>query len=184
MRHSGDFDENCYPFIYEDGALCDFEVFTDELCGHLGAACSLLADPGCQDIVADLAQIQPLAFHANGSVRGRLAVSEQDLDWLKARLHYWRQQPGGQCAGFVLPRGAQPVPVLHQGRSACKKALRALVRVEQQGIAVPPQVPRLLNVLCNLLFVLTLVINHRRGLAEVPFVSLSYGRAVATRPRD
>ena len=42
MKHSRDPDENCYPFIYEAGALCDFEVFTDELCGHLGAALSLL----------------------------------------------------------------------------------------------------------------------------------------------
>ena len=30
MKHSRDPDENCYPFIYEAGALCDFEVFTDE----------------------------------------------------------------------------------------------------------------------------------------------------------
>lgn len=184
MKHSRDPDENCYPFIYEAGALCDFEVFTDELSGHLGAALSLLEDPACQDIVDDLAAIQPLAFHANGSVRGRLAIGEADIDWLKARLAHWRSQPGGQAGGFVLPRGAQPVPTLHLGRSACKKAIRALVQVEQQGITVPLQVPRLLNVLCNLLFVLTLVINHRRGLAEVPFVSLSYGRAVATRPRD
>lgn len=176
MKHSRDFDENCYPFIYEDGALCDFEVFTDELCGHLGAALSLLEDADGQDIRDDLALIQPLAFHANGSVRGRLAISEADIDWLKARLAHWRSQPGGQCAGFVVPRGAQPVPALHLGRSACKKAIRALVRVEQEGISVPMVVPRWLNLLCNVLFVLTLVINQRRGLAETTFVSLSYGR--------
>lgn len=176
MKHSRDTDENCYPFIYEAGALCDFEVFTDELCGHLGAALSLLEDPGCQDIVDDLAAIQPLAFHANGSVRGRVAIDEADIDWLKARLQYWRNQPGGQAGGFVLPRGAQPVPALHLGRSACKKAIRALVQVEQQGITVPMAVPRWLNVLCNVLFVLTLVINHRRGRLEVGFVSRSYGR--------
>ena len=178
MKHSRDTDENCYPFIYEAGALCDFEVFTDELCGHLGAALSLLEDPGCQDIGDDLALIQPLAFHANGSVRGRLAIDEADIDWLKARLAHWRRQPGGQAGGFVLPRGAQPVPTLHLGRSACKKAIRALVQVEQQGITVPMEVPRWLNVLCNLLFVLSLVINHRRGLRETGFVSRSYGRLV------
>ena len=31
----------CYPFIYETSSLCDFEVITDELCGHIGAAFSL-----------------------------------------------------------------------------------------------------------------------------------------------
>ena len=176
MKHSRDTDENCYPFIYETGSLCDFEVFTDELCGHLGAVLSLFDDADGQDIREDLALIQPLAFHANGSVRGRLAISEADIDWLKARLAHWRNQPGGTVAHFVLPRGAQPVPALHLGRSACKKAIRALVQVEQQGIAVPMEVPRWLNVLCNLLFVLSLVINHRRGLAETAFVSRSYGR--------
>ena len=179
MKHSRDHDENCYPFIYEAGHLCDFEAFTDELCGHLGAALSLLDDADCQDIRDDLARMQPLAFHANGSVRGRLALDEADIDWLKSRLQHWRAQPGGHCAGFVLPRGTQPVPSLHLGRAACKKAIRALVRVEQEGISVPMPVPRLLNVLCNVLFVLSLVINHRRGLAEVPFVSLSYGRLPA-----
>lgn len=177
MKHSRDIDENCYPFIYEAGHLCDFEAFTDELCGHIGAAVSLLPDAGCDDLRADLAQMQPLAFHANGSVRGRLAVGEADIAWLKARLAHWRAQPGGSVASFVLPRGTQPVPCLHLGRAACKKAIRALVRVEAEGITVPMEVPRLLNLLCNVLFTLTLVINRRRGLDEVEFVSLSYGRA-------
>lgn len=176
MKHTRDMDENCYPFLYETGALCDFEVFTDELCGHLGAALSLLGDADCQDIRDDLAVLQPLAFHANGSVRGRLALDQADIDWLKARLAHWRGQPGGQCAGFVLPRGAQPIPFLHLGRSACKKAIRALVRAEQDAVVVPMEVPRWLNLLCNVLFVLTLVINHRRGVAEAGFVSRSYGR--------
>ena len=175
MKHSRDVDENCYPFIYEAGHLCDFEAFTDELCGHIGAAVSLLDGIAFDDVRADLAQMQPLAFHANGSLRGRLAVGEDDITWLKARLAHWRAQPGGTLDHFVLPRGAQPVPFLHLGRSACKKAIRALVRVEAEGRQVPMEVPRLLNVLCNVLFALTLVINHRRGLDEVPFDSLSYG---------
>jgi len=170
-----DTDENCYPFLHEASALCDFEVATDSLCGHIGAAVSLLAEPGMDDIRADLALVQPLAFHANGSLRGRLAVGEQDIAWLKQRLAWWRAQPGGRVAHFVLPRGGMPVPFLHLGRSACKQAVRALVRVRAEGRVVPEQVPRLLEVLCNLLFTLALVINHRRGLDEVPFHSLSYG---------
>lgn len=176
MKPSRDPDENCYPFLCEAGPLCDFEVATDELCGHIGAAVSLLAEPGMDDIRADLELIQPLAFHANGSLRGRLAVSGDDIAWLKGRLAHWRAQPGGRVAHFVLPRGGMPVPFLHLGRSACKKAVRALVKVQAGGREVPEVVPRLLNVLCNLLFALTLVINRRRGQDEVPFVSLSYGR--------
>ena len=35
-------DEICYPFLYETSWLCDFEVATDELCGLIGSALSLL----------------------------------------------------------------------------------------------------------------------------------------------
>ena len=49
------------------------------------------------------------------------------------------------------------------------------MRVEQEGRPVPDVLPRLCNVLCNLFFVMTLVVNLRRGVQEVGFVSKSYG---------
>lgn len=174
MKHSGPTDELCYPFIYETSSLCDYEVITDELCGHIGAALSMLpAD--MDDLAADLERLQPLAFHLNGSIRGRLAIDETDILWLGSRLEHYRQQIQGRINGFVLPRGTPPVPQLHLARSAAKKAIRALVRVEQEGKTVPMVLPRLCNLMCNVLFVLTLVINQRRGLDEVAFVSKSYG---------
>lgn len=172
---SKDFAEVCYPFIYEQSYLCDFEVVTDELCGHLGASLSTL-EAECEDLAQDLAQLQPLAFHLNGSVRGRLAVAEDDLDWIKARLYHYSDEVKETRQTFVLPRGQAPIPALHLARSACKKAIRALVRVDQEGIEVPMIVPRMCNALCNLLFIMTLVINQRRGETEVTFVSKSYGK--------
>lgn len=177
MKPGRDRDELCYPFIYETSHLCDYEVVTDELCGHLGAALSLLpdADGAMRDIAADLDRLQPLAFHANGSIRGRLAVDESDLQWLGGRLSRYRAELAGSVNGFVLPRGQAPVPQLHLARSAAKKAIRLLVRVEQEGREIPMVVPRLCNLICNFCFTLTLVINKRRGQAETPFVSKSYG---------
>ena len=84
-------DEMCYPFMYESSSLCDFEVITDELCGHIGAISSHLPED-MPDMAADLEQIQPLAFHINGSIRGRLAVSEEDQAWLQQRLNHYRQR--------------------------------------------------------------------------------------------
>lgn len=202
MKQGKDLDEVCYSHIYEPSYLCDFEVATDELCGHIGMALSQLqgemnellnmtdmadmvdmpevADmfemPELTDLMADLERLQPLAFHANGSVRGRMALAESDLTWLKSRLHAYRAELGGRDRGFVLPRGDAPVPALHLGRSAAKKAIRALVRYEQEGGEVPMIVPRFCNLVCNYLFTLSLVINHRRGLEEIPFVSKSYGK--------
>jgi cob(I)alamin adenosyltransferase len=168
-------DELCYPFIYEASYLCDYEVLTDELCGHIGMACSVL-DQDIQDIADDLARLQPLAFHANGSIRGKLALEESDLDWIKNRLTHYKQEVKDRAKGFVLPRGTSPMQILHQARSTSKKAIRALVRVEQQGAEIPMIVPRFLNLVCNFCFVLTQVINKRRGLLEPEFISKSYGR--------
>ena len=49
-----------------------------------------------------------------------------------------------------------------------------MVRVEQEGRAIPDLLPRMCNVLCNLFFAMTLTVNQRRGVVEVPFVSKSY----------
>lgn len=167
-------DELCYPFIYETSSLCDFEVVTDELCGHIGAVLSLLPAE-MSDIALDLDRLQPLAFHVNGSIRGRLAIGEGDIRWLNERLVHYRAEVGDRINGFVLPRGVVPVPQLHLARSAAKKAIRAMVRVEQEGKTVPMELPRLCNLMCNFFFTLTLVINQRRGVPETPFVSKSYG---------
>jgi ATP:cob(I)alamin adenosyltransferase len=179
IANSRDLDELCYPFIHETSWLCDYELLTDELCAQIGAVLSALPVT-CEDIYTDLERLQPLIFHANGSIRGRMALTEQDLVWLKSRLHHYRQQLRVPPRGFVLPRGTAPVPQLHAARSNCKKAIRALVRVSEEGRAVPDILPRFLNLLCNVCFTLTLVINQREGVTEIEFVSSSYGRAGET----
>lgn len=180
LKPTGKLDELCYPFIFEISSLCDFEVITDELCGHIGAILSLLP-PDMSDIAQDLERLQPLAFHVNGSIRGRLAVEEADIAWLQSRQDHYRHEVAERIRGFVLPRGEMPVPHLHLARSAAKKAIRAMVRVDQEGKDVPPELPRLCNLMCNFFFTLTLVINQRRGHPETPFISKSYGKPPAVR---
>lgn len=174
MKPGRNLDELCYPFIYETSVLCDYEVVTDELCGHIGAAWSHTPS-NMPDIAADLDRLQPLAFHINGSIRGRLAVDEEDIVWLQSRLTHYKQEVAERINGFVLPRGTDPIPQLHLARSAAKKAIRLMVRVEEEGKVVPMVLPRLCNMMCNFFFTLTLVINQRRGIDEVTFVSKSYG---------
>lgn len=174
MRRSENLDEVCYPFIHEQGPLCDFEVLTDELCGNIGAAISLMPAEFA-DLRADLEALQPLAFHLNGSLRGRLAITEEDIAWACERLAVYRTEAEGRAKGFVLPRGEMPVPFLNLARSGAKKAIRQMVRIEEAGGDIPGVLPRFCNVLCNLFFAMILVINQRRGVDEVPFTSKSYG---------
>lgn len=173
IKNSKDWDELCYPFIHETSSLCDYELLTDELATCLGMALSALPQ-SMEDLVEDLARLQSLMFHANGSIRGRLALTEVDLDWLKQRLLHFKHEVVERSRGFVLPRGTSPVVQLHQARSLCKKAIRALVRLDEEGKAIPELLPRFLNLSCNFCFVLTQVVNQRRGVEEPEFVSLSY----------
>jgi len=180
MKPGKNLSELCYSFIFETSWLCDYEVLTDELATQLGMALSIVeTDPALLDLVPDLERLQELALHANGSVRGKLAVTEADLDWLHRRYDYFsaaiETREPKRLKNFVLPRGLLPVPQLHQARSTAKKAIRALVRVEEEGKhEIPAEIPRLLNLLCNFCFVLTVLINQRRGVSEPCFISKSY----------
>src|SRR5690606_2431100 len=102
----------------------------------------------------------------------------EDQAWLQQRLNHYKAEVPERLNGFVLPRGTPPIPQLHLARSACKKAIRVMVRVDQEGKEVPMLLPRMCNMLCNFFFVLTLVINQRRGLVEPEFISRSYGKNV------
>ena len=95
--------------------------------------------------------------------------------WLQSRLNHYKQEVAERIKGFVLPRGTDPIQQLHLARSASKKAIRLMVRVEEEGKSVPMVLPRLCNMMCNFFFTLTLVINQRQGIDEVTFVSKSYG---------
>ncbi len=176
LKKSKNRDELCYPFIYEASQLCDFEVATDELCSHIGGIIALLPEEST-DIVADIDRLQPLAYHLNGSIRGRPAIEEGDLQWLLERYHHYQTLLKGRIDGFVLPRGPVPVPQLHLARSAAKKAIRLMVRIDEEGIEVPDILHRFCNLLCNFFFVVALCLNQRAGFIEQPFSSKSYGRA-------
>lgn len=175
LKLSRNINEICYPFIQEQSYLCDFEVITDEFCTLIGMAVSCMEqDENCKDILQDLADIQPLAFHINGSIRGRLAITEDDITHVEDCYKKYQTLAAPIHHAFILPRGTVPIPQLHACRSAAKKAIRAMVRVDEQNIAVPLELPRICNLLCNLFFVMTLVINKRRGITEQVFESLSY----------
>lgn len=176
MSNNRKLDELCYPFIHDAGSLCDFEVASDELCSHVGVVLGFLTERHA-DIVFDLEALQPLCWHANGSVRGRLAISGIDMDWLHGRYNHYKSELQGDTSGFVLPRGPAPVPQLHLARSAAKKVIRVMVRLEEEGIEVDPILKRFCNLSCNFFFVLTRVLNQRAGNGEVVFESKSYGKA-------
>lgn len=178
LSRSKDLDALCYPFIYEQGYLCDYEVVTDELCSQVGYILAAM-DDCLAEVKADLSRLQPMIYHLNGSIRGRLAIHQVDLDWLKARYQYYRAQLQEQLGGFILPRGNDLAMRCHLARSGAKKAIRLMLRIDQEGIPVADELHHFCNLLCNYFFVLAVYINKANGYEELPFVSLSYSNPLA-----
>jgi cob(I)alamin adenosyltransferase len=88
----------------------------------------------------------------------RIAQLEQAIDDAEAELT--------PLKAFILPGGTAKAAALHVARTVCRRAERAVVRL-QHGADVPQVVVVYLNRLSDLLFVLARVANHRAGAGEV-----------------
>ena len=175
LKKSSDIRELCYPFIYESSPLCDHEIITDELCSILGNVIyEIEGDERFGDIYDFLCELQPKIFHLNGSIRGKQAIFEEQVQWLLGYFDRYQEEIKGELKGFVLPRGGCVVQLIHSCRSLCKKDVRAMVAVDAAGIDVPDELHRFANILCNLFFRLTVVINRRMGIVEPLYISKSY----------
>ncbi|PMH44562.1 cobalamin adenosyltransferase [Vibrio sp. 10N.286.49.B3] len=172
LKASGNVGELCYPFIFEDSPLCDFEILTDELCTYTGLALSQLVSGEVRD---SLERLQPKIFNLNGSIRGKCGIFEEDIAELLQDLHYFKAQVTDDAKRFVLPRGVGPVIQLHQCRSLSKKVVRTLVLVDKLTTKkIPETLPRFANILANYYFALTRVLNQEMGTEEPEYVSINY----------
>lgn len=171
LKASGNIDELCYPFIFEDSPLCDFEILTDELCTYTGLALSQITNT---EVRASLERLQPKIFNLNGSIRGKCGIFEDDIQALLTDFNYFKAQVTDDAKRFVLPRGTGPVIQLHQCRSLSKKVVRQLVLVDKTGKKIPETLPRFANTLTNYYFALTRVLNQEAGVEEPEYVSINY----------
>jgi cob(I)alamin adenosyltransferase len=88
----------------------------------------------------------------------RIAQMEQSIDNGEAELE--------PLKAFIMPGGTPKAAALHVARTVCRRAERAVVRL-QRDIEVPQVVIVYLNRLSDLLFVLARVANRRAGAGEV-----------------
>ena len=179
---SRDWDEFCYPFIYEDSPICDFEILSDELCCRIGLVLSLELEPQVREI---LQRLQPNIYHLNGSVRGKLAISESELVELKQDYHRIREQLAGGFKGFVLPGGHRVSSELHLCRCQAKKVVRALVSIEHHESKKSPDpiLFKYANLVANTLYALASYTNRINEVEEVEFVSKSYSMPKSSMPK-
>jgi cob(I)alamin adenosyltransferase len=162
-----------YPFMREKSCLVDYEIRTDSLTTRIGAVFPLLTEKE-QAVIDDLRIIQPLCYHVNGSVRGKMAITEADLQWLSDRYDFYVEKTGEKVKQFVLPQGSNAACALHVVRSEAKKSYRALHKVSEER-KVPDILFDFLGLLANVCFVMAVYVNQVNGIQEIPFESKSYG---------
>jgi len=164
---------SCYPFMREKASTVDFEIRTDSLTTHLGVALAIVKKEDVQVVADDLLQILPMAYHVNGSVRGKLAVTDEDLFWLSERYDFYVSHVKEEIQNFVLPQGTEAAAALHLCRSEAKKSYRTLHKVSEER-EVPTILFDYLGLLANVCFVMAVYTNQQAGIAEIPFMSKSY----------
>ena len=151
----------------------DFEIRTDCLTTHVGVALTAVKKEAVAVVKEDLLEILPMAYHVNGSVRGKLAVTDEDLAWLSNRYDFYVSHVKEEIQSFVLPQGTEAAAALHLCRSEAKKSYRVLHKVSEER-EVPEILFNYLGLLANVFFVMAVYMNQQAGIAEIPFVSKSY----------
>ncbi|WP_299527138.1 hypothetical protein [uncultured Lutibacter sp.] len=176
-------DELCYPFIYEDSLLCDYEIVTDDLTRMVGWAINDLSIlkldyPNNNDLKSledELNWLLPLCYHLNGSIRGTLAITEEDHLQLLENYRNIKSITQKSISGFVLPGGVSPVGILNKCSSMSKQVIRLMVKLHnEEHKEIPNILPKFTNLLCNYFFAATILINQITGYKEIPFKSKSY----------
>lgn len=176
-------DELCYPYIYEESLLCDYEILTDDLTRMVGWAINDLQlliknypdNNYLKNLEIQLNWILPMCYHLNGSIRGNLAISIEDHLQLLSYYQQNKEITKDAINGFVLPGGVSPVGILNKCSSMSKQAIRLMVLIHnKEQKEVPVILPKFANVLCNYFFVATILINQITGFKETPFLSKSY----------
>lgn len=164
-------DRLCYPYLYEESSLIDFEIYADELASTIGQAASYINED--KAFYNELIMIIKKIYHISGSVRGNLAIDEIDI----AEIVNYCQILKGKLDNlkvFSLPIGSPLAATLHLCRSKTKILNRILYKVSLENINVDEVIFKLLKEVSNYFFLSARYANKIEGIKEVTFTSKSY----------
>lgn len=159
-----------YPFLNEDFGSVDHEVMSDFLSSVIGRILSM--DTPLYD---ETYWLMEMSLHMNGSVRGKLAVTEHDIKKGLSIMDKYRELNKERLKGFVLPTGCRLACEYHIARGEAKKVCRNLYVMRSKGIKFDDILIDFANLMTNLLFVMAVEVNRLNNVKEIPFVSKSYG---------
>jgi cob(I)alamin adenosyltransferase len=157
----------CYTYMKEKSSKVDYEVLSDGLTVSIGMVIPYLTKDSEQILKEDLKHLQQLAYHANGSVRGVLAITEEDVAWLSSRYDYYCEQVGEKMKQFVIPQGCLAAIHLHRVRNDAKLVYRALYHVHKEN-PVSELLFQFTGLLSNVAHVMALYVNDLNVSAKYP----------------
>lgn len=158
-----------YPFLSEESSLVNHEILTDKLSSTLGYILSLNTP-----LEKETWWLMDKVLHLNASIRGKLAITEEDLNKGLAMYNLLKEKNASRINGFVYPTGHILACEYHKARCEAKIVTRNLYLLRQQGIEVPEICIDFANLTANILFVFSLEINRLNNIEEKPFKSKSY----------
>lgn len=108
---------------------------------------------------AELATVNPSAEMAAGFIKSSHSQAlEKDIDAWEAELEPLKK--------FVLPGGEMAASFLHQARTVCRRAERAVVKLSHDQ-PIRSDLSIYLNRLSDWLFVLARLVNKRAGVPDI-----------------
>jgi cob(I)alamin adenosyltransferase len=145
----------------------------DELNAVLGMCVEAVE---AEDVEAWLLLVQQDLFNLGASLatpgaesgQARPAIPELPTERIE-EMERWIDSASEECPelrAFILPGGSRVAGVLHLARAVCRRAERAVERLNREE-PVDPVVLRYLNRLSDLLFALARLVNHRSGVPDV-----------------
>jgi len=175
VRGDGQRVPKCDARIEAGGAI-------DELNAHLGLCLCQAAADGAESVAGVLEGLQEELMAAGALLAGApradqqpRTLDESHVERLERQIDaLWAKLP--ELHSFVLPRGGELACRLHVARTVCRRAERSLSAAARHG-PLPPILPRYLNRLGDLLFVLCRQANQLAGTAEQRWTAPAAGEA-------
>jgi ATP:cob(I)alamin adenosyltransferase len=161
---------NCcaYPFLTETSLKCDYEIMTDTLSSLLGVC------EATSKHIPELQKLVELTYHMNGSIRAKMALTADDLEYMLDTHDKYAELVSEQSKKFVLPRGCIGASHMHVARAKAKEVARLMYKIEREEQEVDKILIDFVNVLSNALFYMAMFENKMEGIDEIEFISKSY----------
>ena len=153
----------------------------DEANAALGIANSYISDNELQGLVA---RLQSDLFIVGGDLASPCQKSEREAGSIVPRIEQNHvrtlellidryEAELTPLTNFILPGGSLGAAHLHLARTILRRGERCVVTLmDADGEHTNPMVIPYLNRLADLLFVLARVVNHRAGVADIPWSRL------------